>query len=245
MTRRGAASRRGSKGGSRWAACLALTPALLCGGFETLAHAQESQPKEVLPSTWQAAGDRAREEAAARRNDGENGTRLRLFLDDTLLSPTLPARVAFGAALDQRGREPAEWGRGADDFGKRLAVRAGRTLAQSGVQHATAALLSVDPRGERASCGCAHPLRRTAHALAKTFVTRDRRGRVVPNVPLFAGAYGGALIATAWYPPSYHRGQDAMRAIGVTVGAQAGANVFREFSPDLKRLVTREKSDRQ
>jgi hypothetical protein len=202
-----------------------------------IAFAQEAvSPSQ--PETLQDAGDRARERRAAREAPSTpEKTRLRLFLDDVALSPTLSARLAFSAALDQREREPGEWGGGADGFGKRLAARAGLNAAQASVQHATAALLRVDPRGESRSCHCGHPLRRTTGALARTFVTRDDRGRLVPNVPLVAGAYGGAWIASAWYPPSYRANREGVRVASLTIAAQAGANVFREFAPEMKRMI--------
>ena len=85
----------------------------------------------------------------------------------------------------------------------------------------------------------AHPARagRTAHALTRTFFTRDGRGRAVPNLPLVAGAAGGAAIARAWYPRHDGPGKDAVKLAALTVVAQAGANVFREFAPELKRLI--------
>jgi hypothetical protein len=124
---------------------------------------------------------------------GDHG-RVRLFLDDTVLSPTLAPRLAFSAGLDQRDDAPAAWGGGPGGFGKRMAARAGLALAQSGVQHATAAALGLDPRGDQSRCGCTNPLRRATYALTRTFYTRDGRGRAVPNVPLVAGAAGGAFL---------------------------------------------------
>lgn len=187
---------------------------------------------------------RARDAAIVteRAESAAGPTRLRVFLDDTVLSPTLVPRLAFSAALDHRDAAPGAWGSGASGYGKRVAARAGLVLSQAGVQHATAAALDLDPRGDRSRCGCTHPLRRAGHALARTFMTRDSRGRAVPNVPLVAGAAGGAAIARAWYPPDDLPGRDAARLAAMTVVAQAGANLFREFVPDLKRLAPRKRS---
>jgi hypothetical protein len=171
----------------------------------------------------------------------ESPGRMRLFFDDTIFSPTLTPRLAFSAALDHVDGGPAAWGSGASGYGKRMAARAGLVLSQAGVQHATAAALDLDPRGDQSRCGCRHPLRRVGHALAQTFVTRDRRGRVVPNVPLVAGAAGGAAIARAWYPRADGPGRDTARLAALTIAGQAGANLFREFAPDLKRLIPRKK----
>lgn len=189
---------------------------------------------------------RAPDSASIRGQEAtDRPTRLRLFLDDTILSPTLPPRVAFSSALDHRDAAPGAWGTGASGYGKRMAARAGLVLSQAGVHHATAAALDLDPRGDRSRCGCTNPLRRAGHAVARTFVTRDRRGRAVPNVPLVAGAAGGAAIARAWYPRNDGPGRDATRLAAMTVVGQAGANLFREFAPDLKRLVPRKATRRQ
>jgi hypothetical protein len=199
------------------------------------AQAPETAPPVTQPIP-QDVGDRARERIRERVATPER-SRLRLFLDDAVLSPTLAPRLAFSAALDQRADEPDEWGRSAGDFGRRVAARAGLNAAQASVHHATAAMLRLEARDSGGRCHCGHPMRRTANALARTFMTRDDRGRLVPNVPLVAGAYGGALIATAWSPPSYRADREALRVASLTIVAEAGSNVFREFAPELKRLL--------
>ena len=78
--------------------------------------------------------------------------------------------------------------------------------------------------------------------MARTLYTRDRRGRAVPNVPLVAGAAGGAMIARAWYPRTEGPGRDAARFAAMAVVGQAGANVVKEFAPELKRLIPRRRS---
>jgi len=167
--------------------------------------------------------------------------RMRLFLDDSVLSPTLAPRLAFSAALDQRDDSPSAWGDGPGGYGKRVAGRAGLAMSQIAVQHGTAALLKLDPRGDRTRCGCTNPLKRAGYAASRAFFTRDARGRAVPNVPIVAGAAGGALIARAWYPKNEGPGRDAARFAAMSLVGQAGANVFREFTPELKRLVKRGK----
>jgi hypothetical protein len=181
---------------------------------------------------------RAEDSATVRGEEvREDRGRLRLFLDDTVLSPTLVPRLAYSAAKDHRDGAQHTWGTGADAYGKRMAARAGLVLSQAAVQHGTAAALGLDPRGDQTRCACTHPLRRAGHALKRTFFTRDRRGRAVPNVPLVAGAAGGAMIARAWYPPDEGPGRDAARFAAMAVIGQAGANVFKEFAPELKRLI--------
>lgn len=172
----------------------------------------------------------------------ESPRRLRLFLDDTVLSPTLAPRLAFGAALEHRDGGQRPWGTGADAYGKRMAARAGLILSQAAVQHGTAAVLGVDPRGDQSRCGCTNPLRRAGHAVKRTLYTRDRRGRAVPNVPLVAGAAGGAMIARTWYPRDEGPGRDAARFAAMAVVSQAGVNVVKEFAPELKRLIPRRKA---
>ena len=171
---------------------------------------------------------RVQDRVTVRAEDiAESPGRVRLFFDDTIFSPTLTPRLAFSAALDHRNGAPDTWGSGASGYGRRMTARAGLVLSQAGVHHATAAVLDLDPRGDRSRCGCTHPLQRAGHSLVRTFVTRDRRGRAVPNVPLAAGAAGGAVIARAWYPRHDGPGRDATELAALTVVGHAGANVFR------------------
>ena len=186
---------------------------------------------------------RAQDSATVRGQEtAQSPGRLRLFLDDTVLSPTLAPRLAFSAALEHRDGANRAWGTGADAYGRRMAAKAGLVMSQAAVQHGTAAMLGLDPRGDQSRCACTNPLRRATHAMARTLYTRDRRGRAVPNVPLVAGAAGGAMIARAWYPRSEGPGRDAARFAAMAVVGQAGANVFKEFAPELKRLIPRRRS---
>jgi hypothetical protein len=196
----------------------------------------------AAPAQAQQPPLRAEDSATVRgEKTTERPGRLRLLLDDSVLSPTLAPRLAFSAALDSRDGAERTWGTGADAYGKRMAARAGLVLTQTAVQHGTAAALGLDPRGDQTRCACTNPVRRAGHAVARTFYTRDSRGRAVPNVPLFAGAAGGAAIARAWYPRDEGPGPDAARFAAMAVVGQAGANVFKEFAPELKRLIPRRK----
>ena len=196
----------------------------------------------TAPAEAQESPLRAEDSTTVRGQEvAESPGRLRLFLDDTVMSPTLAPRLAFSAALDSRDGAQRAWGTGADAYGKRMAARAGLVLTQAAVQHGTAAMLGLDPRGDQTRCTCTNPMRRAGHAMARTFYTRDSRGRAVPNVPLFAGAAGGAAIARAWYPRNEGPGPDAARFAAMAVVGQAGANVFKEFAPELKRLIPHRK----
>ena len=211
-------------------------PALACAAAVCAAapaRAQEPRPSDPVRA----------EDSATVRGEADPVTpgRLRLFLDDTVRSKTLVPRLAFSAALDQRDGASHAWGTGADAYGKRMAARAGLALSQAAVQHGTAAMLGLDPRGDQSRCGCTSKMKRVTHALTQTFYTRDRHGRAVPNVPLVAGAAGGAMIARAWYPADERPGRDAARFAAVTVLGQAGVNVAKEFAPELKRLIPKRK----
>lgn len=209
--------RRGRLAGLVAVAALAAAPA----------RAQDPAPSIRAEDSATVTGEEATERPG----------RLRLFLSDTVLSPSFAPRLAYSAAMDHRDGDRNAWGTGSDAYGKRMAARAGLVLSQAAIQHGTAAALGLDPRGDRTRCGCTHPLRRATHALKRTLYTRDRHGRAVPNVPLVAGAAGGALVARAWYPPDEHPGRDAARFAAMAVVGQAGANLFKEFAPELKRLI--------
>ena len=125
----------------------------------------------------------------------ESPTRLRLFLDDTILSPTLAPRLAFSAALDHREPRARSVGHGR----RRLWQAHGGARRPRAVAGRRASRHRGRARPRSARRPIALRLHASAaarrHALTRTFVTRDRRGRAVPNVPLVAGAAGGAMIA--------------------------------------------------
>ena len=145
-----------------------------------------------------------------------------------------PYALALGAGiLDEIAGFPEEW-TGSKGFSQRVLARVGSGLASDGIGHGAAAILRHRVRYE--PCGCAGPLRRTAHALARGFVTRHENGDTVMHSSLVIAKFGAAGVQNAWYPASY-TGEDVVREGLVGIGVSAALNVAREFSPEQLRLI--------
>ena len=78
-----------------------------------------------------------------------------------------------------------------------------------------------------------------ARALARTFVTNNNAGEKVADISGLAGIYSGSMLAEYWRPHCCDVWGRGFRAGNSAVIAQAGANLFKEFSPDLKHLLKR------
>ena len=105
------------------------------------------------------------------------------------------------------------------------------------MRHGSAAILNYET--DYRPCGCEGVWRRSARAISRIFVTNDGRGKTVPNIPFLGGLYGGAMIATNWYPERFNPWKEGVRVATVQVGVAAGINVLKEFAPELKRLFRR------
>ncbi len=161
--------------------------------------------------------------------------RLHFLYRRLFLSPGTPLRIAVQAAFDQRANRPEEWGQGADAYGKRVLSRWGRSASRTGIETATAAALGYEQRYIR--CNCDGVMRRTGHALAMTFVTYDRNGHWVPNVPRVGSTIAASFIARSWTPhESYTAGQNA-RSVTLPLLTASLVNVWREFSAPVTRRV--------
>jgi len=55
-------------------------------------------------------------------------------------------------------------------------------------------------------------------------------------VPRLAADYGSSMIVTRWYPDRYTPLDQGVRMGHTQVGIDVALNIFREFSPELKRI---------
>ena len=161
------------------------------------------------------------------------------YLHETLLG-TMPAARIFGTAfLEHLGRQPVEWGLGAHGYIHRVENRIYSTAIDGTVHSSMAAALGQDtrylPSEDRAT------MDRVAHALKRTFITRNQSGNSVPDVSGLAGIYAGTMLPMYWHPRRYSPLAQGVRAGNFGVMFQAGSNLLKEFQPDLKRLLAKRK----
>ncbi len=132
---------------------------------------------------------------------------------------------------------PPEWGQGMEGYGRRYASRIGQKTVDSGIRFVVGTALRHDPRyfpSEGKGC-----FSRLGHALVYTFVARTDSGRRTFAVARFAGAFGGAFVSNTWYPAGVNDTSHALGRAGYVILGEAGANVVREFWPDVKRAFRR------
>ena len=146
-------------------------------------------------------------------------------------------RTAAGAALQQARNSPHEWGRSLSGFGKRAASGFGKHAINTSVEYAVAAARHEDLRY--------HPLReggfgpRLRHALVSTVVTRKTTtGNSTVAAGRISGAVASGFISRLWQPASLRTAASGASSAGVALGADAGANVVREFWPEIRHPRT-------
>lgn len=117
------------------------------------------------------------------------------------------------------------------------------TFAIAGTIHSSlAAALHQDTRYFH--CACQGGLRRTLHAVGRTFFTYGDNGHLYPDVSGLAGIYGGEMLTTEWYPAEYTATGYGVRQANIAVGVTSAIYVIREFSPEMKRAFRRRKADK-
>ena len=163
------------------------------------------------------------------------GERLNFLARSAVFSPLVPVRAIFTGAFDQLSNEPEAWGQGWDAYGRRVGNRWARNGVRNGIESASAAVLGFEQR--YIQCDCDGAVRRARHALAMNFVTYDRRGRWVPNVPRVGSTIASEFIGRSWLPPETRSAGKTFTELGLQILTGSLVNVWKEFSPSyLRRL---------
>jgi hypothetical protein len=77
------------------------------------------------------------------------------------------------------------------------------------------------------------------YAGSRAFVGRTDFGTSTFNTPIVAGAFLSSAIANAYYPERERTLAFTLRSGGLNIGSAIGANLGREFWPDIKKLLLR------
>jgi hypothetical protein len=153
--------------------------------------------------------------------------RLGAYVRETFGPKSVATTVAHVEVDELRG------GSRATGFASRLGAGLAQHAIRGTLLHGTAALLHEDNRYRRAG---EHGFwRRTKHVLTSSLLARHDNGRRRLSVSRLTSAGGAAFLARAWAP----RAVAGASTFGVTIAADVGANMFREFWPDLKRALGR------
>ncbi len=137
-------------------------------------------------------------------------------------------RAAGSAVFAEIVNTPREWGRTWEGAGKRVGSAYGKHLVSTSVRYSVATLRHEDLRyfpSASKSTGA-----RLRHALISVVVAKNTE----TGVPMMAmgrvsGAFAGGFVSRTWMPDRYHTFQSGLTSGGLSLGIEAGVNLFREF----------------
>ncbi|MDP9268242.1 MAG: hypothetical protein M3P27_07950 [Acidobacteriota bacterium] len=234
--------------GSARADALPEAPSAFSSSRDSSSRDAQSGPLPAALSTTQQEAGRQRFRSQLDAVPGEPHRltaqdKFHVFVEHTN-SPFTFAAAGVSAGLAQATNSSPGFNRGWAGYGKRY----GAALADSETSaFFTKFLIPVmarqDPRFKRN--GREPFLSRLFGAASQVVNTVDDDGDPAFNYSQVLGTVVSASIANAYYPPE-SRGmrRTANRAVN-GLGGAAGANVLREFWPDVKRLFVRRKVSRR
>ena len=204
---------------------IALSMTMTAGGYaQNLASPESAETAVLIPQD----DDFTPMTASERLGEYVTGT----------FGPKSIIETATHAGLDEIRRKPQEWPGTVSGFG----VRVGKGFAQHAVrgtlQRGVAFLLHEDNRYRRSTQKGFW--RRTKSALPSTFLTRHDNGRRGFAFSRIGSAGGASFIARAWLPRSIATVGAGFSSFGLTIAADVGSNLLREFWPDLKHRLRRQ-----
>jgi len=159
-----------------------------------------------------------------------------LYLRQTLTTPGAYMKRMFAAGFDQVRGVPYQWDDGWTGYTERFASREGQFIASNSLAAIGNAKLKYEPRYDRCRCSGFWP--RTAHALVRNFLTyNETEVELRPQWALYAGAFGGGLISTAWKPKPRNAFAEGGRAAAEQAGYGFALNFFIEFAGEINRKL--------
>ena len=154
--------------------------------------------------------------------------RLRLYLMSTYGPGAIARAVAVGG-INQGSGKPKEWGGGAEAFGERIGNAFAEHVIRKTIESGAAFALHEDNRYVRSNeTGF---MKRTKHAVTSVFLARNEAGGEHFAYSRFGGALSASFISRAWQPRSATTSGDAAVNFGISMAADMGWNVFKEFKP--------------
>lgn len=147
--------------------------------------------------------------------------------------PQPAVKAAAGAGLSQAKGTPREWGGGVAGYAKRFGSAFGKHVIKGSIHYGVARWRheELDYRPSEAQGF----RRRLQYALLSTVITRKTTtGKRTVATGEIAGAVGSGLISRLWQPASLHTVASGFGSAGISLGADAGFNVVREFWPEIR-----------
>jgi hypothetical protein len=160
--------------------------------------------------------------------------RLRWIADRTV-GPLNLAGLAVSAAIRTADNNPREYGPHWDGWGKRMGLSESRVATSNVMEAGLGAIWNENPYYRHT---VDQPFKSRVFNVAKQTVL-DKNER--PAYARYIAYFGSSYLSTTWRPDSQRNFDDAtIRALSY-FGAKFIGNAFREFGPDVKRRVLRQK----
>ena len=141
--------------------------------------------------------------------------------------------AGISTAIQHARDVPAEWGSGLAGLGRRYASAFGQHMVNATVHFGVAKALHEDLRYYPSETPGFRP--RVKHALVSTVYVRktNREGQTLA-ISRFSGAIAGGFVSKTWQPARFHTFAGGMSSAGISLAVDAGANVLREFWPEIR-----------
>lgn len=165
-----------------------------------------------------------------------NEERFNLYLRQTYTTTGIYLKTGFFVIHDHAVDAPPGWGQGASGFAKRLGSIQTQNILQNSLTSLGDAVLKVEPRYDRCSCGGAWP--RFGHAIARNFITYGGHddNAIRPQLVPFVAAFAAGSTVASWQPQNRSVMTKGYQEVIVQIWLGTVVNEFAEFAPDLKRM---------
>jgi hypothetical protein len=154
--------------------------------------------------------------------------------------PVYPTAAVF-AAIYQLNNSNPDFGQGLEGYGHRFITAYGdQVIGNLMTEAMMPSLFRQDPRYYRHGAGNGTTRQRFLYALTRVFITRSDRNTRQFNFAEVTGNMAAAAAGNAYYPSSRTWGDNVNR-FAINMGSDALGFVLKEFSPDIKKALTRKK----
>ena len=155
------------------------------------------------------------------------------FLQDSV-EPANFLIAGFNAGIGQAENDDPSYGQGAAGYGKRFgASLADQTSGEFFKDFVYPTIFSEDPRYYRMAHGTLG--KRFFHAVSHSVVAYREDGTKMPNFSEWLGTASSVALANTYHFDNHRGFAPAARRFGYAVGSDIGADVLREFWPEIAR----------
>jgi hypothetical protein len=149
------------------------------------------------------------------------------------VGPVAIGHAAANAGIEQGFNTPSEWGQGAAGFAKRFASSFGHGIVKKGIEYPVAKLRHEEFGYHVSDKNGFKP--RLMYALTAVVIThKTTDGSKTVHTAELSSAIGSGLISRLWQPASTRTIAAGFGSAGITLAADAGTNVLREFWPEIR-----------